>query len=635
MMKFKRPPLMLVLALAMLALLPLLAVLQYHWLGEVSRGERERMKSNLEAGAAQFTRDFDREMRNIYLGFQSGIWTPVEGRQAELAGQFDRWRQSAAHPNLVDQIYQTTGEGDPGLMRFDQSEMRLVETAWPAKLENLRRMVTQIRSAGDSARSVIDDLLKTRLPGIERPAGHQQGTILHFTAGPIDEEIPALILHVSPDLGKGAAIPGPPTYRIVTLNREYIKDVLIPELARRYFSVGEQGDYLVSVVEGRQPSNVIYASDPRQPIDKGDVTKSFLRISLNEPDRMLVTGISRPGGAAVERKRVSISVLQSDIRVSKGDHPQGTNILARSVMSNGAEGPWRLVIKHRSGSLEAAVAGVRRRNLAISFGILVLLGVSVGFIVLGARRAQKLARRQMEFVAGVSHELRTPLAVICSAAENLADGVVENREQTRRYGGLIRDEGRRLSEMVEQALEFAGAQSGRRNYQLRPLQPAAIVEDALNSCRRNLADFEFECRIDEDLPMIQADLPALSRAIQNLINNSIKYSGESRWIGIRATRSGEGLAISVSDRGIGIPGAEFGRIFEPFYRGSEVVSAQIHGNGLGLSLVRHIIESHGGSVTVESRPNQGTTFTIQLPAVDQIEESAADKRTYEQTGFAG
>ena len=126
-----------------------------------------------------------------------------------------------------------------------------------------------------------------------------------------------------------------------------------------------------------------------------------------------------------------------------------------------------MVVKHRAGSLEAAVAATRRRNLAISFGILLLLGASVGFIVLSSRRAQRLATQQMEFVAGVSHELRTPLAVICSAAENLADGVIDNRDQIKRYGGLIRDEGRRLTGMVEQVLEFAGAQSGRKNYELR------------------------------------------------------------------------------------------------------------------------------------------------------------------------
>ena len=119
-------------------------------------------------------------------------------------------------------------------------------------------------------------------------------------------------------------------------------------------------------------------------------------------------------------------------------------------------------MKHPSGSLEAAVNAARRRNLIVSSSILAVLGVSVGLLVLSTRRAQELARQQMEFVAAVSHELRTPLAVIRSAAENLADGVVNDEAQIRKYGELVRNEGRRLTEMVEQILEFAGIQSGQR-----------------------------------------------------------------------------------------------------------------------------------------------------------------------------
>ena len=127
------------------------------------------------------------------------------------------------------------------------------------------------------------------------------------------------------------------------------------------------------------------------------------------------------------------------------------------------------MVTHPSGSLEAAVSSQRRRNLAISSSVLGLLGASMGLLVLATRRAQRLAKQQMEFVAAVSHELRTPLAVIRSAAENLADGVVHDEARIRRYGELMRTEGRRLTEMVEQILEFAGIQSGQRGFALRPV----------------------------------------------------------------------------------------------------------------------------------------------------------------------
>ena len=144
---------------------------------------------------------------------------------------------------------------------------------------------------------------------------------------------------------------------------------------------------------------------------------------------------------------------------------------------------WRLLVKHPSGSLEAAVNAVRRRNLLISSSILAVLGASVGLLILSTRRAQELARQQMEFVAAVSHELRTPLAVIRSAGDNLADGVVHDEEQIRKYGDLVRNEGRRLTEMVEQILEFAGIQSGQRGFALRPVAIAPMLHEIVDSSR--------------------------------------------------------------------------------------------------------------------------------------------------------
>ena len=140
---------------------------------------------------------------------------------------------------------------------------------------------------------------------------------------------------------------------------------------------------------------------------------------------------------------------------------------------------WKLMVKHPSGSLEAAVNSARRRNLMVSSSVLALLGVSVGFLVLSTRRAQSLAQQQMEFVAAVSHELRTPLAVIRSAADNLADGVVYDDPQVRKYGDLVRGESRRLTEMVEQILELAGIHSGQRSFALRPVPLIPLLHDVV------------------------------------------------------------------------------------------------------------------------------------------------------------
>ncbi len=157
-----------------------------------------------------------------------------------------------------------------------------------------------------------------------------------------------------------------------------------------------------------------------------------------------------------------------------------------------ARSAWQLVVRHRAGSVDAAVAELRMKNLAVSFGILLVLGVSMALIVINSQRAQRLARLQMEFVAGVSHELRTPLAVISSAADNLTDGIIESKPQVKLYGTLIRNEARRLEGMMEQILAFASGQKRRalmsRSSSRCPLSskaPFPSVQPPFMTCRRH------------------------------------------------------------------------------------------------------------------------------------------------------
>jgi signal transduction histidine kinase len=289
-------------------------------------------------------------------------------------------------------------------------------------------------------------------------------------------------------------------------------------------------------------------------------------------------------------------------------------------MSSGeGNGHWQLLIKHQAGSLAAAVSGVRRRNLAISFGILLLLGAGIVMTAISARRAERLARQQINFLAGVTHELRTPLAVICSAGENLADGIVDSPEKVTQYGDVVYREGRRLTDLVEQVLEFAGAQSGQQRYEFRPISAADFIDGAVTACHAQIqeTDFNVETVIEENLPPVRGDGAALKRALQNLISNAIKYDGENHWARISAqlgTRAqGNEVRITVEDRGLGISSVDIAHIFEPFYRGHEAVAAQIKGSGVGLSLVKQIVEAHGGRVTVKSTPGTGSVFTLHLP----------------------
>ncbi|MEO8041866.1 MAG: HAMP domain-containing sensor histidine kinase, partial [Acidobacteriota bacterium] len=275
---------------------------------------------------------------------------------------------------------------------------------------------------------------------------------------------------------------------------------------------------------------------------------------------------------------------------------------------------WTLRVQHVTGSIDAFVRNERNKSFALGLGIYLLLVGGIMAIVLSAVRSRRYAQRQIDFVSSVSHEFRTPLAVIYTAGENLADGVAKEGGQVARYGELIKGEGKKLSGMVEQILEFAGANSGKQKYSFAPVDVTDVIKDALNECRPLIESggFTVDTDLKTDLPKISADKSALSSAIQNLIANSVKYSKGASWIKISAANGDGWIKIVVEDKGIGVSTGELRQIFEPFYRSKQVVDAQISGNGLGLNLVKKIVEAHGGNVSVESTVGAGSKFTIAL-----------------------
>jgi signal transduction histidine kinase len=257
-------------------------------------------------------------------------------------------------------------------------------------------------------------------------------------------------------------------------------------------------------------------------------------------------------------------------------------------------------------------------------------------LITTSHRAQRLAKLQMDFVTAVSHELRTPLTVISSAADNIAHGVVEGKQQLTQYGSVIERQAKQLFGLVEQILLFARTREGHLRYELRPLHVPEIIEAALANTAGlvEAAEFSVEREIQPNLPPVRGDFTALSQCLQNLITNALKYGGEQRWIGIRAGAgengaAGRGIQISISDRGIGISSEDLPHIFEPFYRSPSAAAAQIHGTGLGLPLAKSIAEAMNGELTVSSAPGRGSTFTLHLPCAEQpvqgtdVEVSAA------------
>lgn len=255
-------------------------------------------------------------------------------------------------------------------------------------------------------------------------------------------------------------------------------------------------------------------------------------------------------------------------------------------------------------------------NLTLSLAAAALLAGGLAFLLRTAAREVRLSEMKSDFVSNVSHELRTPLASIRTFGELLRHGRATTPEKVREYGGYIETEGRRLTQIVENLLDFARIESGRKVYRSAPTSVAAAMRTALGTLENRLRDggFEVETRgLDEPLPEIPADEDALTLAFHNLLDNAVKYSGASRWIGVGIERRGSEIVASVRDRGIGIPPEEQARIFDRFHRVGTGLVHDVRGAGLGLAIVRHVAEAHGGRATVESAPGQGSVFAIRLP----------------------
>ena len=615
---------------ALVGLLALLGALQWRWIGEVSRLERERTRRTLSEAGEGLIADLDRELLRVFFYFQLGpralrmhldpqLNAPVPSQPGDgvrpadppgestepaspesvLAGQLAHWRQNAVYPRLVRGLYRASGRpAELSLCSAEPPSCRPVP--WPPELAAARARI----DAG-----LAGPEIEPRAPALLLP------TSLPLHGGPRGP-FPAPV-EPSPGAPPGR-LPGgtPGTVVVVLLDSDLIVREILPQLAERHFHLTQRPDLRLSVVG---PAGVLYRSDPAfQPkYESGDLWLPML--SLHGP---------------VEFHRLLPELLHGakfELPVP-GQRPQHGRVhrelrqafLFRSPdPPSGAAGTWALAISDRAGSLEAAVGAVRARNVGISLAILALLGASLFVLARSAARAHRLAEQRLEFVAGVTHELHTPIAAIRAAAQNLADGVVAEPAKVREYGGLVDREGARLSSLVAQALELAGIESGTRAFAPEPLAVAEAIDRALEDAGPALARagspgivVERNVEAERALPAALADRAALRLALRNLLENAAKYAASGGWVGIRTAASAGAITIRVDDRGPGVAAEDRPHLFEPFVRGRAAASAvgSVAGAGLGLTLARRALEATGGTVELrEGVGGVGSSFEIRLP----------------------
>ncbi len=257
----------------------------------------------------------------------------------------------------------------------------------------------------------------------------------------------------------------------------------------------------------------------------------------------------------------------------------------------------------------------------LTFSMITAL-VLIGGIVLTLRtasRSMKLSQMKADFVSNVSHELRTPLASIRVFGEFLKLGRVREPNKIHEYGEYIETESRRLTQLINNILDFSKIESGQKTYQFEETDIEQVVTDTLKTFEVMLEQNGFRIGLEKPavhLPSVIVDSNAIAQAFINLLDNAVKYSGEAKMINVKLSRNDGFVTIAVTDHGIGIAREEIDKVFEKFYRVGNSLVHDVKGSGLGLSIVKHIVEAHDGTVSIESEPGNGTTFSIHLPCLD-------------------
>jgi signal transduction histidine kinase len=576
----------------------MLAIVQYRWSEEVRSATNVRLADTLQMSMMSWHLNLFRDLSDVCLRVRLDSDSLSAHALEQKVQRFHEQQAGAEYPDLVSQFNLLTA--DPALpsLRWNATARHFEPAERSAPLTALR-----------------DELSRSAPPGPAAVVASRSGDTnpLAYTSSDLrgwrfDARLPGMLRPISTDRSvfDGAPRQGRPVpaWLVIQLDRDVMSSKVLPELAARYFSGVDGLDYQVALVTGTRPRRVLYSSDAdlaaQDPLDADGRMNLFGR-PVDDTIASPLYVFHTPSRSVAPPIAVSTAWFPLS-----GDPPPHDD--------------WQLVIRHRrGGSLGAFAAQIHRRDLTISFGLLLLLVISMTMWIIISHRAQRLARLQMNFVTAVSHDLRTPLTIISSAADNIALGVVRERQQIEQYGTVIGSQARRLAAMVEQVLLFASIREAAHPPVLRPIEVSEMIDATLAASAELIqaARVNVERHIEPDLPPVMGDPFGLSQCLQNLITNALKYGGESAWLGVRAALAENGngpeIQVSVSDRGIGIAAADLRQIFKPFYRSPSVAATSIRGAGLGLAVAKGVAEAMNGHLSVTSMPGHGSTFTLHLP----------------------
>jgi signal transduction histidine kinase len=660
-----------------------LALFQYRWTGELGRAEMDQAHVRIEGGVQRLAREFNSEVDRSAREF---VPAPQELEAKPLTViHAERCRVAAARNER--RIFARVAVAIPdqkrtqlGLMALDQGTCELQPMAWPEAWAGLREHLTAIADGSWTGGPVIppgSELLEFPVFGAEGRQKEREWVVFELDPGYVrDTWLPDLVRnHIATLAPTSAPVLAPPGGPDDGGQRREERPAEFRIWVRW---TGDQARE--PIFRSDREAMPEFAEDPPD-AEAGLLPLNLLRFQSGPPAGPPEAALPPPragdpndrseraGPPPPDRKGAGFEDFQKK-GFRKGDFPSaagGRGDGKRDGRKKGrdkggkrtseAAGPrdfrWTITAQHRAGSIDAAVAATRRRNLAAALALLALIGITGALLVRFTIRLRELADMQFQFVAGVSHELRTPLTAIRGAGYNLLTGVAGSPEQRESYARMIVRHADHLTDMVEQLLSYAslrhnGRPVGGAGSDAQTSLPE-VLSAAIESCSGELqaAGASVDLDVPADLPEVQGSPADLERVFRNLIGNAAKYAGGE--ILISAKVSGQvGVEVRVADSGPGVPKEEIPHLFDPFFRGKLAQESKLRGTGLGLSLVRDVVEAIGGRVELDQTVKQesasgptsggatstgptstGSTFIVRLPAarLPMAGKHSSDSRT--------
>jgi signal transduction histidine kinase len=276
--------------------------------------------------------------------------------------------------------------------------------------------------------------------------------------------------------------------------------------------------------------------------------------------------------------------------------------------------PWRVEL-YQTGDGGSRFSLYKNIFFWTILALLVIVVFGSGLMIRTIIQEVNLLNLKSEFIASVSHEFKTPLTAMGAVLERLLSDEVKDPKKTKEYYRILSHDSERLKRLVKNVLDFTKIEDGKRDYKLISTDIAQLVSQEVKSFQEEnkMTGITMDIEIDDDIPSVSADEEAMSQAMHNVLDNAAKFSGAEKNIQVKIVRRQDSVEIAVQDKGVGIPENEQKKVFEKFFRGKQASSVSPTGTGLGLTLVKHIMDAHSGDVIIRSQPGKGTCVSLILP----------------------